>query len=262
MTCETIHCRRIPNIILLGLITAAVGLSGCVEMRAPAPLVRYVAFGDSTTVGPTTRDYPDILRELLGEPPETFANEGNGGETTKNGLDRISELLETEQFQSAEVWLYWEGGNDIIEFIQDRDPFLLFSPDSQDYPFADALARQLTEIQANVESAISTLRGAGLEVYVATYFSVRESLAECPPLPLDILLPLQAEHANAYMVRLNESIRLAVSAQGAFLVDVALKDKELRSDAANYFDCNHLSVQGNEIVAGVFADVITDRRIP
>ncbi len=242
----------------MGVVLAALGFSnGCGDIRRPDPKVHYVAFGDSTTVGSTTRDYPDILREILGEPPETFANEGRWGETTKDGLERLRGLLETDVFPNAEVWLYWEGGNDVVEFIQDRDPLLLLSPDDLDYPFGDDLAKQLAEIQANIESAIAILRGAEVRPYVATYFFVRESLSECPPLPVDVMLPLQAQRANAYVLRLNERIRMAVSSQDAILVDVAVSGEELRSDPANYRDCNHLSVQGNEIAAGVFADTIT-----
>ena len=125
---EHTHAHRSVNASLLGLVIAGLGCShACVELRAPDPNVRFVAFGDSTTVGPTKRDYPDILRELLGEPPETFVNEGHGGETTGEGLDRLNGLLETELFPNAQIWMYWEGGNDIIEFIQARDPLLLVS---------------------------------------------------------------------------------------------------------------------------------------
>ncbi|GAG17174.1 unnamed protein product, partial [marine sediment metagenome] len=67
----------------------------------------------------------------------------------------------------------------------------------------------------------------------------------------------QAVNANAYLGRLNERIREAVAARGAILVDVGAEDEVIRPDQANYFNCNHLSEQGNEIVAELFFDAIT-----
>ncbi|MEK7756569.1 MAG: hypothetical protein AAB385_05100, partial [Planctomycetota bacterium] len=64
-------------------------------------------------------------------------------------------------------------------------------------------------------------------------------------------------NANAYIARLNERIRTAADNQDAVLVDVAAVDDVLRQDQANYFDCNHLSEQGNGIVANLFFQSIT-----
>lgn len=250
-------CRRAGNCFALGLIAACFSVSnGCVEISVPDPAVRYVAFGDSTTAGASNRDYPDILRELLGEPPETFANAGHGGETTTEGLVRLSDILEAGLFPNAMVWFYWEGGNDVIEFVQAHDPLLLFSPDDPGYPFEGSLAEQLADSQTNIEAAIALLHDARIEVFVATSFPVREGAGGCPPLLGNTMFPQQAEHANAYIARMNERIKMAVTNQEAFLVDVAAIGEQLRADQANYIDCNHLSVQGNEIVAAVFADAI------
>ncbi len=251
------RCRQACNGVAVGLIAASFSVSsGCVELSVPDPAVRFVAFGDSTTAGAAERDYPDILRELLGEPRETFANAGHGGETTKEGLVRLSRILEAGLFPNAVVWFYWEGGNDVIEFVQAHDPLLFFSPDEPDYPFEGRLAEQLADSQTNIEAAIAMLHDAHIEVFVATSFPVREGLSGCPPLPGGTMFPQQAEHANAYIVRVNEHIKMAVTNQGALLVDVAARGEQLRLAPANYVDCNHLSVQGNEIVASVFADAI------
>lgn len=235
-----------------GPFAAVAILGGCTEIRLPDPNVRYIAFGDSSTAGPSTRDYPEILRSLLGEAPETFANEGRSGEGSAEGLTRLKMLLQDGLFPDAEILLYWEGGNDVIEFVKSRDPFLLLSPDDAAYPMADELTTRLVETQANMESALASASSAGLRVYVGTYYFFREGLASCAALPFDLILPGQARNANAYVVLLNERIRAAASNQGAILVDVASADDLLRQDPANYFNCNHLSEQGNGIVANLF----------
>ena len=240
----------------LGVIVLLLFLGGCVEIRLPDPVVRYVAFGDSATSGPSTRDYPDILRSLLGEAPETFANEGRGGETSEEGLARLESLLAFETFPNANVLLYWEGGNDVSGFIKKHDPFLLASPDDPDYPLANDLTLRLSQLQVNIESAVAAARNAGLRVYVGTYFFLREDITECDALPIPVVLPSQAHNANAYIARLNERIRTAAANQDAVLVDVAAADDALRQDQANYFNCDHLSEQGNGIVADLFHQVI------
>lgn len=235
----------------VGIVVISLFFGGCVEIRVPDPNVRYIAFGDSSTSGPSTRDYPEALGSLLGEAPETFANEGRGGETSEEGLARLKSLLADGIFPHAEVMLYWEGGNDITGFIKDRDPFLLTSPDAPDYPLSDDLAQRLAETQVNIESAVAAAQNAGLRVHVGTYFFLREDIAECGALPLDFILPSQAQNANAYILRLNDRIRAATENQGAILVDVAADDA-LRQDPANYVDCDHLSAKGNAIVANLF----------
>lgn len=247
----------------LGLVLAAIiAGSGCVGIRMPDPNVRFVAVGDSTTAGASQRDYPDILREQLGEPRGTFVNEGHGGETTEEGLVRLKALLEDQMYPGAEVWFYWEGGNDIIEFVQAFDPLLSFSPNDVDYPFAISLTTRLDKIRGSIETAIATLRNAGMQVYVATLFPIRAETSGCPPMPGDIMSEQQAGNANALIVRLNDSIRTAVADGGAVLVDIAQIGGELQSDPANYADCNHLSALGNEIVAAMFVEVIRAQTSP
>jgi lysophospholipase L1-like esterase len=235
---------------------AGLVVAGCVEIRIPDHAVRYVAFGDSATAEETADGYPEILRMLLDEPREAFANEGISGETSEEGLVRLELLLTDGIYPSAELLLYWEGGNDITEFISEHDRFLLYSPDAPDYPLAEELAEQLDRSQANIESAIAAAQRKGFSVFVATYYFMRESIGICDALPLNLLLPPQAVNANGYVARLNERIRAATVNQGAILVDVASEDGLIRSNADNYVDCNHLSGQGNTIVADLFFDAI------
>lgn len=233
-------------------------VGGCVDIRSPDPDVRFVAFGDSTTAGPSSRDYPDILRELLGEETKAFTNEGRSGENTEDGLVRLRSLLNGDIYPNANVFLYWQSGNDLSDFIKDHDRFLLWPPNDSDYPFSDELAAHLAKTQANIESAIAAAQNAGWEVYVATYFAMLETLQVCDALPFDLLLPGQANNANAYILRLNERIRAASNKRNATIVDVAA-ESEIGASSANYHDCNHLSEQGNAIAARLFLDAIGSR---
>jgi lysophospholipase L1-like esterase len=222
----------------------------------PDPNVRYVAFGDSATAGVNGRAYPEILRELLGEPEGSFANEGEGGETTQEGLVRIQDLLDADLFPNADVWLYWLGGNDAVGFVGENDPQLHFPPNAPDYPFAVEWSAQLDETQMNIESAINLLHEAGKQVFVATIVPVDSNTADCPPLAGASMSSQQADVANGLILQLNEAIRVAVDGESAIFVDMAAAGDELRADPVHYTDCNHLSEQGNEIVAAVFLNAI------
>ncbi len=220
------------------------------------PNVRIVSFGDSTTDGPSDKNYDEFLPELLNEPANTFSNQGNGGENTTDGLVRLTGLLDSEVFPNANTLLFWQGGNDVSDFIKDMDPLLLRSPDDDTYPFRDELTAQLDTAQANIESAIASAQAAGYEVFVATYFFIPDAIFSCDALLFDLIIPGQARNANAYMRNLNDRIRLAAASQGATLVDIATLDDAMRSTLDNYEDCNHLSEMGNEIAAQLFADTL------
>jgi len=239
-------------IMLFGMLA----LPGCSGMNVPDPAVIYIAFGDSTTAGPSDRNYWEIVRDDLGQPIDSFANEGKGGEPSDQGLTRLRALLDREIYPNARVLLYWQGSGGMIDLITSIDPFLLFSPVSSDYPFSDRLDQMLDSIQADIEQAIQIAHKANLKVYVATYYSMRASIGNCDPMFLDILLAPQAGNANEYVVLLNKRIRLAVENQSATLVDVAGQAELISQDSDNYFDCNHLSAEGNQIAAEVFLNVI------
>jgi len=243
--------------VVLHAVVLLAGGAGCVSPAEPGlEGVRYLAFGDSATAGPTERDYPDILREQLGLEPAGFANEGRGGETTAAGLERLRELIEQCTYPGVEVLLYWEGGNDATSFIEAHDRFLLSSPLDADFRLAPELALELDGIEANVAAAVALGQEAGWSVYVATFYPLREDLDLCPALPLDFILPFQAQNANDYVLLLNERIRRAAEQSGAVLVDVAALGEALAADPDHYHDCNHLSALGNELVAELFASTL------
>lgn len=250
--------RRLNRGAVLLAFVSFISQVACSEdaLRLPDFNARYIAFGDSSTAGPSERDYVDFLRERLGEPPEAFTNEGRGGESAGEGADRLKSYFDRRLFPNAHTLLYWEGAAELIDFLQENDPLLVFSPTAPSYPHAAALAERLDETQAAIERALTAGRDAGLTVYAATYFLMPSVSLNCEPLFLNVLLPGQAENANAYVSLLNERIRAAAAAQGATVVDVASLDASLRGSAANYHNCNHLSAAGNEIVAGLFFDVI------
>lgn len=232
--------------------------AGCDAIRLTDPDAIYVAFGDSATDGPADRDYPDILGENLGAPAGTFAKEGQDGETSPDGVVRLEGLLRADIFPNAEVLLYWQGGADLVDFIQEVDPLLLFSPNDADYPYTARLESFLDDVQGNLIAALEAGREAGLRVFIATYFPLREDVSLCDASPFGLLLPLQAQRANAYTALLNERIRNAAATARATLLDVADQGDTIAADRANYFNCNHLSSEGNAIVAEVFAEALAD----
>ncbi|GJM25973.1 MAG: hypothetical protein DHS20C16_23880 [Phycisphaerae bacterium] len=248
------NMRIRKHFVAATILSAIIALGGCGEFNfnVPDPDVHFIAFGDSTTDGPSNRNYWDILRERLDEDPIRFVNEGNGGETTEEGLQRLQRIIALETYPNATTLLLWEGGSDIIDFIGETDSLLIFSPDSTDYPFAGRLTELLDDSQTNLEQQISAAQVAGWEVYVATLFPIREQTASCDPLPLNILLAPQAINANVYVRRLNDRIVSAAENTGATLVDIDSRSDEINASGENYFDCNHLSSAGNEIAADQF----------
>ncbi|WP_394147235.1 arylesterase [Shewanella atlantica] len=69
------------------------------------------AFGDSLTYGkgaPQGQDYPAVLAKLS---HRRVINEGVSGETTTQGLERLTHLLE---YDSPELLILMEGGNDFL----------------------------------------------------------------------------------------------------------------------------------------------------
>jgi len=257
-------CSRTANAARLPLFLAlacALATAGCAHFRRPDSHVHFIAFGDSSTAGADTPAYPEILAELLHEPRRAMVNQGQPGESAPRGLRRLRGLLLRTMYPNAEVLLYWQGGQDITEFIRRHDPLLLYAMNEPDLRVAPDLARLLDSTQANVESAIEAGQSNGLRVYVATYYGLCKHLRRCPAMPFRFILPQQALAANWYIARLNERIRLAASNRGATLVDIAAHAETIDAEPDNYVNCNHLSVRGNRIVARIFFDAILRARL-
>lgn len=253
----TLRIRRFISTSICHVLVLLSLLAGCDALQTPDPNVNYIAFGDSSTDGPSSRDYVEFLPELLDEPTRAFVNQGRGGEDVADGVDRLQSILDRDLYVNATTLMFWQGGTDLIDFILSRDPLLLRSPTDSDYPFSTQLDSELDRIQAEIEAAIFAGRSAGLNVLVATYYPLPDSSLNCAALFIPILTAAQSVRANQYVNMLNDRIRLAALSNGARLVDVAtLLGSTLRGDPRFYFDCNHLSAAGNDRVAQLFATVI------
>lgn len=235
----------------MALVVMAALTAGCGSTPLlPDPAVRYLAFGDSTTAGAADVQYWQYVQQDLGLSTAAFAGQGHGGETVADGLLRLKDLLDRNMFPNAEAMLLWEGGDDILRFVNEHDPLLLQVPTDPNYMFQSDLNALLDQVQMDLASAIGLARQKGLYVYIATYYDLVPG--DCKASLLTILLPEQATRANQYVRLLNERIGLAASGQGATLVDIASQSSTLTSDPANYANCNHLSGQGNRIAANVW----------
>lgn len=246
------------KLLMVGLTFAMLIAAGCDSLLLVDEDVVFIAFGDSSTAGPSSKNYVEYLPDLLNRPAREFVNQGQGGETTGEGFDRLEQLIQRGVYPNARTLVYWLGGTDVIDFVLDRDPLLLLSPSDANYPYADALARRLDETQRNIEQVIDMADDAGWNVIVANYFPIPQTVPRCDALFLDVILPAQAANADAYVKLINQRIRLAAIAGGVDLVDIAALGDVLLADSDNYFDCNHLSASGNQIVAQRIADAISD----
>ena len=240
--------------LLVGIGVAAGLSAGCVPL--PDPNVRYIAFGDSTTDGPTDADYPGFVRDLLGEDSAAFAIEARGGETAGDGVARLRDILDRGLYPNAHTLLYWQGATGLLRRAVQLDPLLLASPLDADYPFRESLTQLLDEIEADIRSAIEAGQGAGLRVLIATYFPPPDFITTCDALPTILYFPEQGRAASGYIHHLNERIRRAAVDTGATLVDVAALESEFRAGPHYYFDCNHLSGRGNARVAELFVEAL------
>lgn len=241
--------------ILSGLLVLPILLAaGCTAPLLPDPAVRYIAFGDSTTASRATVQYWQYVRQDLGLPANAFAGQGHDGETAAEGLPRLRDLLDKGLYPNAQVLLYWEGGNDILKFVKNHDPLVVQSPTDPNYPFQADLNLALDQVQADIEQAVTLANQKNLKLCAATYFDLVPG--ECKAAPLNLLLPEQVQQANQYVRLLNDRIRQAAANTGATLVEVASQAPRLANDPANYTNCNHLSNQGNRIVADMFVQTI------
>ncbi|WP_025324516.1 arylesterase [Deferrisoma camini] len=104
--------HRAGTALLLGILAALWSCSRDEPRLSPlAPDDTVVALGDSLTAGtgaPAGESYPEVLGRLLGRP---VLNAGRPGETTTEGLRRLSSVLEAHH---PRLVILCEGGNDFL----------------------------------------------------------------------------------------------------------------------------------------------------
>lgn len=253
---ESSIAALMPALIVIAAMPSLSG--GCTSrlvLRPADPDVRIVALGDSATRGPAREDYPALLAELLGIPAGAVANEGVPGETTDMGLRRLNGLIDRAIFPNADVLIYWQGGTDVVDFVEARDSELRFLGDNLDPQLRAEFDAELNQIWENIAAAVAQARAAGWTVYLVTYYPLAAGV-RCPLVALDELRPEEATVLDGYLEELNERIRAVAADGAATLVDAADVGETLLNDPANYLDCNHLSASGNAQVAELVAAAI------
>lgn len=227
----------------------------------PKPNVEIICFGDSSTAGAVDPSYPSILAGLMGIEEQKIDNAGNSGETTKEGLDRLQELITFGIYPNATTFIYWEGGNDITDFVMSVDPLLLFSPNDPGYMFTAQLSAELSRIKNNFQAAIQMAVDQGWNVYIADYYPLLENgiaTLPCPASPINIITEMQAKRVNEYGAFLNTTIgEVATNNASVTLIPVSSTGGVLQLDVTRWHNCNHLNAIGNQVVAEKVKEIVS-----
>jgi len=103
--------RRVLTASFAIVLTALIGCESNTPLTPLQSGSTILAFGDSLTFGKGVsreHSYPTVLAELSGRP---VVNAGISGETTAEGLRRLSSELNTH---NPELVILFEGGNDVL----------------------------------------------------------------------------------------------------------------------------------------------------
>jgi lysophospholipase L1-like esterase len=213
--------------------TAACTFGVTVSKTATISKTKFLAFGDSVTVGSTSSEnpspppayllrdipnesYPTVLKELLAarysSQAITMINEGKGGEKAVDAAGRAQSVFNANR---PEVALIMDGHNDLS-----------------------------TSGEAGIDGAISAVNDM---VKDARFRGARVFLATLPP-PAP---GLNRGIANVTIVRFNERLRAMAKGENAVLVDVYAA---MAPDAARYMsaDNRHPNAAGYRKIAETF----------
>lgn len=105
------HKSYLVLVLVLGLLLSACSKPELQPLEADDKIL---AFGDSLTAGygvKKTHSYPAVLSQILNRP---VINAGISGETTAEGLQRFTEVLNEH---SPKLVILMEGGNDFLRNI-------------------------------------------------------------------------------------------------------------------------------------------------
>jgi len=236
------------------LASAAVLAAGCGPVVWPE--VRYVALGDSITGTLDSDTWPRFFVDLLDISDEALAAEGSGGRTAAGGFERLNEILDLGTYPDATVLIYFLGGADVIDFIASIDPALTTAVSDGQFMFGDALNALLDDVHTVMLATLKLAQAAGLDIYVATYFSLPAGVAPCGALGGAALSNDQAMRMNEYVELLDKVIRDLTVEFGATLIDLRLADEALLGPPTHFADCTHPSKRGAEIIAAHFAETL------
>lgn len=198
---------------------------------------RFLAFGDSMTVGTTTTlnpsapppylfqdltndSYPAVLTQLLSarytSQTITVRNEGKGGEKAVDGVGRAQVVINANR---PEVVLIMDGYNDLG-----------------------------TSGEAGIDPAIAAITDIAKD---ARFRGARVFIATLSPPPVAVNRGI----SNTTIARFNEKLRVAARGEGAVLVDVYAA-MEHDPNRYNSDDGRHLNITGYRKVAETFLAAI------
>ncbi|HEY6564226.1 MAG TPA: GDSL-type esterase/lipase family protein, partial [Pirellulaceae bacterium] len=195
-----------------------------------------VALGDSLfddTAGTRSPVAAEHLARVLGAPLTNLAQSGASSSTL---LSQGQHTSAAAQFGTGDLALVWIGGND---FFQNSLPITFGS-----FGF-------LNTLQSNVNTAVTTLRSAGMEV-------VLFNLLDMSRVPLVQNAGIGAANFRAASLQWRTRLQNLATAQGASVVDVFTLFDELVADPTDFSILGHDPVLGPDYACTycVFADTI------
>jgi lysophospholipase L1-like esterase len=212
-----------------------------------------VCFGDSATHGAVDEHYPSYLEAWINPSSDDVVNEGKNGETSGEGLSRLRHIIDSHEYPNAKVYAYWEGGNDVIDWVQEVDPYLVWDPANPNYPFRNQLNSILSNMKDNLRQGVYKIQETTAQPILGNYYYLI-SYIRCPLSPIGFLLPRMTTIANHYVDEITTTIYDLAAEEQIPLADI---NGELGQMPYEYYhDCNHASAIGNEAIAEVWYDVI------
>lgn len=118
---------NMKNIWIFGGIVAVVIIVSYIFLRdgewevknVPPKNNTVVVFGDSLVEGIGSTDGSDLVSILDGDMQQTFINHGVSGDTTRDALERVDDVLE----ESAGMVIIVLGGNDVLQDLPKDETF-------------------------------------------------------------------------------------------------------------------------------------------